>query len=114
MPVPATLDETFRALSDPTRRELLDRLAEGPAPVGDLARPLPMTLTAVLQHVQVLEAGGLVETRKQGRVRTCTLTEGGLLAAEQWLADRRTMWERRLDRLGTVLDGQARRSLSTK
>jgi DNA-binding transcriptional ArsR family regulator len=104
MPGSATLDDTFRALSDPTRRELLDRLADGPASIGDLALSLPITLTAVMQHVQVLEVGGLVETRKRGRVRTCTLAGPGLRAAEQWLADRRILWERRLDRLGAVLD----------
>ena len=109
MPGSTTLDHTFRALSDPTRRELLDRLAERPASIGDLARSLPMTLTAVMQHVQVLEAGGLVETRKRGRVRTCTLAGSGLRAAEQWLTDRRVLWERRLDRLGEVLDEQVRR-----
>jgi DNA-binding transcriptional ArsR family regulator len=107
MPGSATLDDTFRALSDPTRRELLDRLTEGPASMGYLARSLPITLTAVMQHVQVLEAGGLVQTHKQGRVRTCTLAASGLRSAEQWLADRRALWERRLDRLGAVLDEQA-------
>ena len=104
MPVATVLDDTFRALADPTRRELLDRLGTGPASISDLARQLPMTLTAVMQHVQILEAGGLVETRKQGRVRTCALAVGGLRAAEAWLAERRSLWEHRLDRLGTVLD----------
>ena len=104
----AVLDDTFRALSDPTRRDLLDRLAAGPASISALAGSLPMTLTAVMQHVQVLEAGGLVQTRKHGRVRTCALAPNGFRAAEGWLAERRTLWERRLDRLGTVLDEQAR------
>jgi DNA-binding transcriptional ArsR family regulator len=109
MPKAPLLDETFRALSDPTRRELLDRLAEGPATLSDLAGFVPMTLTAVMQHVHLLEAGGLVETHKQGRVRTCALAPSGFRAAEGWLAERRTLWERRLDRLGIVLDDQARR-----
>jgi DNA-binding transcriptional ArsR family regulator len=101
------LDETFRALADPTRRHLLDLLAAGPASISDLSRSLPVTVTAVLQHVQILEAGGLVETRKQGRVRTCALAPGGFRDVEAWLADRRTAWEHRLDRLGAVLDERA-------
>lgn len=98
------LDRAFRALADPSRRHMLDRLAAGPASVGDLAKPLRMTLAAVLQHVQVLEASGLIESRKAGRVRVCSLNEPALMQAEQWLADRRAVWERRLDRLATVLD----------
>ena len=103
----AVLDRAFHALSDPTRRQLLDRLAAGPASVSELARPLQMSLAAVVQHVQVLEASGLLESRKTGRVRTCTLDADGLRTAEQWLMDRRTAWLRRLDRLGDVLDEQA-------
>ena len=104
----ATLDRAFRALADPSRRQIVDRLAAGPASVSELARPLPITLAAVVQHVQVLEASGLVESRKTGRVRTCSLNQDALRAAEQWLADRRSVWERRLDRLGAVLDEPAR------
>jgi DNA-binding transcriptional ArsR family regulator len=103
----AALDRTFHALSDPSRRQMLDRLAEGPASVSELARPLQMTLAAVVQHVQVLEASGLVESRKTGRVRTCSINEDALRSAEQWLTDRRTVWQRRFDRLGAVLDEQA-------
>ena len=83
---------------------MLHRLAEGPASVSELARPLQMTLAAVVQHVQVLEASGLVESRKRGRVRTCSINEDVLRSTEQWLTDRRTVWQRRLDRLGAVLD----------
>ena len=104
---PDTLDRAFHALSDPSRRQMLHRLAEGPASVSELARPLQITLAAVVQHVQVLEASGLVESRKTGRVRTCSISEDGLRSAEQWLTDRRTVWQRRLDRLGVVLDEQA-------
>ena len=103
----AVLDRAFHALSDPTRRQMLDRLAAGPASVSELARPLQMSLAAVVQHVQVLEASGLLQSRKTGRVRTCALDTDGLRTVEQWLADRRTVWLRRLDQLGDVLDEQA-------
>ena len=97
------LDRVFQALADPTRRSLVDRLARGPASVSELARPLPMTLPAVVQHLQVLEASGVVRSEKGGRVRTCTITPAPLRSAEQWIAQRRTAWERRLDRLGDLL-----------
>jgi DNA-binding transcriptional ArsR family regulator len=101
------LDRAFHALSDPSRRQMIDRLAQGPASVSELARPLQMTLAAVVQHVQVLESSGLIESRKTGRVRTCSINQDALRSAEQWLTDRRTVWQRRLDRLGAVLDEQA-------
>lgn len=85
---------------------MLDRLARGPASVSELARPLQMTLAAVVQHVQVLEASGLAESRKTGRVRMCSINEDALRSTEQWLTDRRAVWQRRLDRLGAVLDEQ--------
>src|ERR687886_731080 len=97
------LDRVFQALADPTRRSLVDRLARGPASVSELARPLPMTLPAVVQHLQVLEASGLVRSEKVGRVRTFHITPAALRSAEQWLAQRRSTWERRLDRLGELL-----------
>ncbi len=98
------LDRAFQALSDPSRRQMLDRLAGGPASVSDLAQPLRMTLAAVLQHVQVLESSGLIESRKTGRVRMCSINEQALRRAEQWFTDRRAVWERRLDQLAAVLD----------
>jgi DNA-binding transcriptional ArsR family regulator len=101
------LDRAFHALSDPSRRQMIDRLAQGPASVSELARPLQMTLAAVVQHVQVLESSGLIESRKTGRVRTCSINQDALRSTEQWLTDRRTVWQRRLDRLGAVLDEQA-------
>jgi len=104
---PDVLDRAFQALSDPSRRQMIYRLARGPASVTELARPLPMTLAAVVQHVQVLEASGLVASRKTGRVRECSVNESALRSVEQWLTDRRTVWEGRLDRLGAVLDEQA-------
>jgi DNA-binding transcriptional ArsR family regulator len=99
----ATLDLMFQALSDPGRRAMLDRLSRGPASVSELARPFAMSLPAVVQHLQMLEASGLIRTEKVGRVRTCQIEPGALQRAEQWLNDRRTAWERRLDRLGDVL-----------
>jgi DNA-binding transcriptional ArsR family regulator len=100
------LDRAFQALSDPSRRQMIDRLTQGPASVSELARPLQMTLAAVLQHVQVLESSGLIESDKTGRVRTCSINQHVLSATEQWLTDRRTIWQRRLDQLGAVLDDQ--------
>ena len=97
------LDRVFQALADPTRRALVDRLCDGPASVSQLAAPLPMTLAAVVQHLQVLESSGLVHSQKVGRVRTFTITPAPLRSAEQWISQRRSTWERRLDRLGDVL-----------
>ena len=82
------LDRAFQALADPARRGMLARLARGPASVSELAEPLAMSLPAVLQHLQALEASGLVRSEKKGRVRTCRLEPGVLAAAEQWLVDR--------------------------
>lgn len=99
----STSDQVFHALGDPTRRAIVTQLGSGPASVSELARPLPVSLAAVVQHVQVLEASGLVATRKQGRVRTCHLVPDALLEAERWLARRRALWEGRLDRMETLL-----------
>ncbi len=99
----STVDQVFHALADPTRRALVERLGRSPASVSDLATPLDITLAAVVQHVQVLERSGLVRTEKVGRVRTCRLEPSGLAVAEQWIAERRSLWERRVDRLGAVL-----------
>src|ERR1700733_1331278 len=104
MPSPeVNIDRLFHALGDPTRRAILDRLSEGPLSVSRLATPLDITLTAVVQHLQVLEESGLVHTEKVGRVRTCCIKTAGFSALEQWIADHRSMWERRLDRLGDLL-----------
>jgi DNA-binding transcriptional ArsR family regulator len=97
------LDRVFQALSDPTRRTMVDRLTRGPASVSELARPLTMSLPAVVQHLHVLEESGLVSSEKVGRVRTCHVEPQVLSTAEQWIAERRTAWERRLDRLGEYL-----------
>jgi DNA-binding transcriptional ArsR family regulator len=93
----------FQALADPTRREILERIGRGPVSVSHLAEPLQISLAAVVQHLQVLEESGLIHTEKVGRVRTCRMEPAGLTAAEQWLHERRALWERRLDRLGDVL-----------
>jgi DNA-binding transcriptional ArsR family regulator len=97
------IDRMFHALGDPTRRAILEKLSEGPLSVSWLAAPLDITLTAVVQHLQVLEESGLVHTEKVGRVRTCRIETAGFSVLEQWIADRRSMWERRLDRLGDLL-----------
>ncbi len=96
-------DQVFRALADPSRRSMVERLAGGSASVSELAEPLAMSLAAVVQHLGVLEGAGVVATEKVGRVRVCRLAPQGLGPAEGWLATQRAEWERRLDRLGEVL-----------
>ena len=100
----ASLDMAFQALGDPTRRALVERLVVGPASVSALAGPLPMSLPAVMGHLKVLEESGLVKSEKRGRVRTCRIDPQMLSQAEHWIAERRQMWERNLDRLGAYLD----------
>lgn len=97
------LDAVFHALADGARREMVGRLSRGPATVSALAEPLPMSLSAVVQHLAVLEASGLVKSQKVGRVRTCSLDTSVLTQAEVWIHQRRTFWEQGLDRLGTYL-----------
>src|ERR1700684_3937452 len=97
------VDLLFHALADPSRRAMVDRLTRGPASVSELARPLEMSLPAVVQHLHVLEASGLVHSQKLGRVRTCTVEPAALRTAERWIAERRTFWEQSLDRLGEYL-----------
>jgi len=98
------LDRTFQALADKSRRTMVERLAFGSASVSELAEPLAMSLAAVVQHVQVLEACGLVKTEKVGRTRMCRIEPAAMTAAEQWMTDRRRGWEARLDRLGDILN----------
>lgn len=100
----SALDGVFQALADPSRRAMVERLSRGRASVTELAAPLEMSLPAVLQHLQVLEAAGLVHSEKVGRVRICRVELRALTPAERWIAQRRTAWERRLDRLGEYLD----------
>ena len=103
----AALDAVYHALADPTRRVMVERLTRGPASVSELAQPLSMSLAAVVQHLHVLEGSGLVRSEKVGRVRTCRIERAALHKAEQWIAARRSTWERRLDRLGAYLAEQS-------
>ncbi len=107
------LDRTFHALADRSRRSMVERLTLGPASVSELARPLSMSLAAVVQHVQVLEACGVVKTAKVGRKRMCQIEPAAMTTAEQWITDRRHVWESRLDRLGDVLSEEAATSEET-
>lgn len=100
---PATLDRTFQALADPTRRAVIERLSRGPASVGELSKPFSMALPSFLQHLGLLEARGLIRTRKQGRVRTCELVPEPLDEMAGWLAEQRAFWTGRLDRLEAYL-----------
>ncbi len=97
------IDRVFHALGDPSRRAIVERLSEAPMSVSRLAEPLDITLAAVVQHLQVLEESGLVQTEKVGRVRTCSIKPAGFSVVEQWIGDRRSIWERRFDRLGDLL-----------
>ncbi|MFT3880136.1 MAG: metalloregulator ArsR/SmtB family transcription factor [Gemmatales bacterium] len=99
----AAIDRVFHALGDATRRGIVKRLGHGPLTVSRLAKPLDMTLTAVVQHLQILEESGLVRTEKTGRVRTCRIEPSGFSIIEQWIKENRALWERRLDRLGELL-----------
>jgi DNA-binding transcriptional ArsR family regulator len=100
------IDRVFHALGERTRRAMLDRLSRGPVSVSQLAGPLGITLTAVGQHLEILEACGLVTTEKVGRVRTCRMASTGLDALERWVGEHRTEWERRMDRLGELLEDE--------
>lgn len=99
----APVDRIFHALAEPTRRAMVERLAKGPASVSELAAPFAISLPAVVQHLAVLEASGIVKSEKVGRVRTCRIAPQALSLAEQWINERRAAWERRLDRLGEFL-----------
>jgi DNA-binding transcriptional ArsR family regulator len=96
-------DRVFHALGDPTRRAMLEKLSHGPVSVSALAEPFEMTLAAVVQHLQILEESQLVRTEKTGRVRTCQIEPKGFALVEKWINDRRILWERRFDRLGSLL-----------
>jgi DNA-binding transcriptional ArsR family regulator len=97
------VDRLFHALADPNRRGIVERLSLGPATVSELAEPLPMSLSAVVQHLEVLQVSGLVSSEKVGRVRTCRIEPGALGPVERWIGARRSSWERRFDRLGEYL-----------
>jgi DNA-binding transcriptional ArsR family regulator len=99
----AQAELVFQALAIPSRRFIVDRLSSGPASVSDLARPLRISLAAVMQHLRVLEDCGIVRSEKVGRVRTCRVEPAALMAAEQWMSQRRAMLESQLDRLSAHL-----------
>ncbi len=103
MPSPAVVDRVFRALSDPTRRNVLERLTSRPASVSELATPYGMALPSFVEHLKVLEGSGLVRSHKTGRVRTYELAAEQLKVAEDWLGRQRNLWERRLDQLDDYL-----------
>jgi DNA-binding transcriptional ArsR family regulator len=100
----ALLDLAFQALADPARRAMVERLTRGPASVSELARPLAMSLPAVMQHLAVLEGSGLVRSEESGRVRTCRINAAALSQAERWINQRRIEWQSRLDQLGRYLE----------
>ncbi|GAA6157122.1 metalloregulator ArsR/SmtB family transcription factor [Pyruvatibacter sp. HU-CL02332] len=100
-----SLDGVFHALSDSTRRAVLARLTTGPASVSELAQPFEMALPSFMQHLKVLEGSGLVSTQKQGRVRTCEMEPQALSTAQDWIVEQKALWEGRLDRLESYLDG---------
>lgn len=101
------LDLIFHALSDAGRRAMVDRLSRGPASVSDLARPMPMTLSAVVQHLKILEEAGLVRSQKTGRVRTCTLEMSAMADVERWIAERKRFWDQQYDQLEAYLADSA-------
>ena len=106
----SVLDRTFAALADPTRREILERLSDGPASISELAQPFGMSMPGLMKHVRILEQAHLVTTQKEGRVRRCRLDTAHLGDAEHWIQTYRHRWERRLDRLGTYLERQQERT----
>jgi DNA-binding transcriptional ArsR family regulator len=110
----ASLDSMFQALADPARRGMVERLCRGPASVTELGKPFEMSLSAIVQHLQVLEASGLVRSAKVGRVRTCSIETNALKSAEGWLSARRASWEGRFDRLGEFLAEQDEHSKPQK
>ncbi len=97
------IDAIFHALADGNRRNILEQLSSAPRSVSQLAEPLGVSLAAVVQHLKILEDSGLIASEKQGRVRTCRVEPAALSLAERWINERRSLWERRLDRLGEIL-----------
>ncbi|MGH2539779.1 MAG: ArsR/SmtB family transcription factor [Actinomycetota bacterium] len=103
------LDRTFSALSDPTRRDILERLELGPASISELATPIGISLPGVLKHVRILEEANLVATEKRGRTRECRLAPGDMDDVTEWIEHYRQLWEQRLDRLGAYVERQQRK-----
>ncbi len=102
------LDRAFHALADATRRGILERLSRGPASVGELAKPYASSLAAIQQHVQVLEASGLIVTKKHGRTRECRISSDAIMRVERWLSERRQSWEYRFDQLERMVESEER------
>ena len=102
---PERLNSIFQALADPTRRAVLGQLSKGPAGVSELAKPFDMALPSFMKHIRFLEESGWILTRKEGRVRTCTIEKKALTAADSWLSEQRALWEARFDRLDALLEG---------
>lgn len=102
------VSRAFHALSDATRREIIERLSDGPISVSQLAKPLGVSIAAVVQHLQVLEDCSLVHSEKVGRTRICRMQPEGLSVVESWIRERRSRWEKRFDRLGELLDEEER------
>lgn len=98
------LNGLFQALADPTRRAVLGRLGKGPASISELAKPFDMALPSFMKHIHVLEAGGWILTRKEGRVRTCVIEKQAFTAADAWLSEQRALWEARFDRFDALLE----------
>ena len=99
------LDRTFSAIADPTRRDILERLAAGPTSVTELAEPYGISLPGVLKHIRILEGADLIATEKRGRTRECRLGPADMDEASDWIDRQRALWERRFDRLDTYLAG---------
>lgn len=99
-----SLDKAFQALSDPTRRAVIERLITGPATVKELSAPFPIGLPSFMKHIKVLEDSDLISSQKKGRIRTCQIKAAQLVAAENWLAEQRTLWENRTDRLAQYVE----------
>ncbi len=107
----SSLDAAFHALADPTRRAVLSRLTQGPAPVTELAAPFDMGLPSFMKHLNILQTDGLISSEKVGRVRTCRVNAEKLAAAETWLSEQRALWQARTDRLADYVETQMPRSI---
>jgi DNA-binding transcriptional ArsR family regulator len=99
------LNDVFQALADPTRRAVLGQLSKGPASISELAKPFDMALPSFMKHIRLLEESGWILTRKNGRVRTCTVEKKAFAAADAWLSEQRALWEARFDCLDALLEG---------
>jgi len=111
---PERLNDIFQALADPTRRGVLGHLRQGPASISELAEPFGITLPSFMKHIHLLEESGWIATRKEGRVRICTIQKKALAAADAWLATQRALWEARTDRLELFVTGGGKTPTASK